>query len=228
MQVQDFFQQLERRIAKYDLLRHPFYQAWSAGELTAVDLRAYSADYYHHVAAFPTYLSALHSRLADGELRRAVLRNLADEEIDSTAHSELWLDFAGAFGNERSAVKNSRPSGETAALIAHFRAIAGTASPAAALATFYAYESQVPRVAEFKECALRDLYSASEQACRYFVLHKAADVHHSRVWRNALGQVIAGDPSCAEEALTAAENSAKALWNALDGMEARRKTPAIQ
>ena len=226
--MQDFFEQLEQRIAKYDLLTHPFYQAWSSGELTAEDLRAYSADYYHHVAAFPTYLSAFHSRLADGELRRAVLRNLADEEIDGTAHSELWLDFARAFGNERSAVKNGQPSAETAALIAHFRAIARTASPAAALAAFYAYESQVPRVAQFKDCALRDFYSASEKACRYFALHKTADVHHSQVWRDELGLLVAAEPDSTVDALTAAETAAKALWNALDGMEARRKTPAIQ
>src|SRR5438067_12988484 len=99
MQVQDFFEQLEQRIAKYDLLTHPFYQAWSSGELTAEDLRAYSADYYHHVAAFPTYLIAFHSRLADGELRRAVLRNLGDGELEGSAHSDLWLDPATSFGH---------------------------------------------------------------------------------------------------------------------------------
>ena len=220
--MQEFFEQLEQRIAKYDLLSHPFYQAWSAGELTAEDLRAYSADYYHHVAAFPIYLSAFHSRLADGDLRRAVLRNLADEEIEGRSHSELWLDFAEAFGNERTAVTNSQPSAETAALIGHFRTIARTASPAAALAAFFAYESQVPRVAEFKDGALRQLYSASEKACRYFELHKTADVQHSRVWRDELEKAVSASPNCAEEALSASENSAKALWNALDGMEERR------
>ncbi len=29
-----FFEQMDARIAKYDLLCHPFYKAWSAGELT--------------------------------------------------------------------------------------------------------------------------------------------------------------------------------------------------
>ena len=38
---------------------------------TRDDLREYASDYYHHVAAFPAYLSALHSRLDDGEQRRA-------------------------------------------------------------------------------------------------------------------------------------------------------------
>jgi len=42
-------QQLESSIAKYDLLCHPFYKAWSAGELTREDLRAYAlatSDWY--------------------------------------------------------------------------------------------------------------------------------------------------------------------------------------
>ena len=59
MACEQFFQQLETRIAKYDLLSHPFYKAWSAGKLTKEDLRAYAQDYYHHVEAFPTYLAEL-------------------------------------------------------------------------------------------------------------------------------------------------------------------------
>ena len=90
--------QMDAIVARHDLLCHPFYQAWTAGKLRAEDLRRYAQEYYHHVAAFPTYLSALHSRLADGELRRSVLRNLCEEEIAGTAHSDLWLDFAEGMG----------------------------------------------------------------------------------------------------------------------------------
>ena len=34
MENSAFWQQANQEIEKYDLLRHPFYQAWSAGELT--------------------------------------------------------------------------------------------------------------------------------------------------------------------------------------------------
>ena len=61
MELQAFLTALEQRIARYDLLCHPYYKAWTAGELTREDLREYAGDYYHHVAAFPAYLSALHS-----------------------------------------------------------------------------------------------------------------------------------------------------------------------
>src|SRR5438309_10471889 len=98
MKVEKFASELDARIARFDLLCHPYYQAWSEGRLTPSDLREYSSEYFHHVAAFPTYLSAFHSRLEDGELRRAVLRNLADEEVEGRAHSDLWLDFANGMG----------------------------------------------------------------------------------------------------------------------------------
>src|SRR3954452_24423838 len=91
-----FWSRFEERVAPFDLLQHPFYQAWSKGELTREDLRHYAAEYWHHVAAFPAYLSALHSQLPDGELRRMVLANLADEEglRDGTPHTDLWMQFA--------------------------------------------------------------------------------------------------------------------------------------
>ena len=72
MNTQQFIEQLDARIAKYDLLCHPFYKAWAAGELTKADLREYAQDYYHHVESFPTYLAELGMRLEEGETRRAV------------------------------------------------------------------------------------------------------------------------------------------------------------
>jgi len=99
-----FSQELQARIAKYDLLSHPFYKAWSAGELSRDDLREYACQYYHHVAAFPTYLAQLAMRLEDGELRQAVLANMADEKglrAGETPHAELWLDFAEGMGASR-------------------------------------------------------------------------------------------------------------------------------
>ena len=77
MTSQEFVRELDERIAKYDLLNHPFYQAWSKGELTREDIREYATDYYHHVRAFPTYLAELAMRLEDGELRAA--QHIADQ-----------------------------------------------------------------------------------------------------------------------------------------------------
>ncbi len=224
MDHQRFLEELYRRITQYDLLCHPFYKAWSAGELTRDDLREYSAAYYHHVAAFPTYLSAFHSSLPDGELRRAVLRNLSDEEIDGVAHSELWLDFAEGMGNRREDVRRSKPIRQVKDLLNTFRRIVRDQSPAGVLAAFYAYESQVPEIAKQKARGLRERYGADERSCRYFALHQTADAYHARTWDHQLRQILQSNPELAEEAQDAAEEAARALWRALDGIEEHCKT----
>lgn len=227
MQVQEFLSALEQRISRYDLLCHPYYKAWTAGELTRDDLREYASDYYHHVAAFPTCLSALHSRLPDGETRRAVLRNLCGEEIEGRPHSDLWLDFAEGMGANREDVRERAPITEVSDAIAEFRRVAHAGSTADALAAFYAYESQVPRVAKEKADGLTQRYGADAKTCGYFKLHQFADVEHSEVWRELLSAEVEEHPEQAEAALDAAEHAAKALWHALDGMEARRRAAVV-
>jgi pyrroloquinoline-quinone synthase len=222
---QDFFNQIDQRIARYDLLQHPYYRAWSAGELTKDDLREYAAEYWAHVSAFPTYLSALHATLEDAELRRTVLRNLADEEgIDAPGgrpHSDLWMDFARGMGADEREVRARQLQPETQALLAKFRALM-TPDTGAALAALYAYESQVPRIATEKAAGLRAHYGADEATCRYFTLHRTADVHHAAVWKDALRGHLALTPEKAGQALDASETAAHALWTALDGMERER------
>lgn len=225
----EFFRELDARVAKYDLLCHPFYKAWSAGELTREDLRAYALDYYQHVNAFPSYLAAFALRLNDGELRRAVLANMRDEKGGdgeaAEAHSDLWMDFAEGMGAGRNAFGHESVP-EVRQLVKHFARVAEEGTPAEALAAFYAYESQVPRVATEKDRGLRERYAADERTTRYFTLHATADVYHANVWRDQLGKQASEIPGGAEEALDAAESAAKALWTALDGVESRRTAKA--
>ena len=221
-----FLADLGARIAGYDLLRHPFYQAWTAGELTRNDLRAYAGDYYHHVAAFPTYLSALHSRMPDGAARREVLRNLAGEEIQGRPHSELWLDFAEATGGVRTKIAAEHPVAEIGALIAAYRGLAHEAAPATAIAAFYAYESQVPRIATAKYAGLRERYGISERGAAYFKLHASADIAHSNTWARLLHEMVSSDAQLAAPALDAAEAAAAQLWRALDGIDRERQVRA--
>jgi pyrroloquinoline-quinone synthase len=93
MELQVFLTALEQRIAGYDLLCHPYYKAWTAGQLTREDLREYASDYYHHVAAFPAYLSALHSRLDDGETR---LKGVRTANCGSTL-PKAWARIATTY-----------------------------------------------------------------------------------------------------------------------------------
>jgi len=237
MNTTQFFEQLEASIAKYDLLCHPFYRAWAAGELTRDDLREYARHYYHHVESFPCYLAELALRLDEGELRRAVLANMCDEKgtvggsgkdsvPHAVPHSELWLDFAEGMGARRD-MRWHLPLTAVRELMRHFHRVASDGTPEEALAAFYVYESQVPRIAREKERGLREMYGADDKACGYFALHSTADVHHSKVWRKQLEDRLAANPEAAQAALNAAENTAKLLWQALDGIEAARMAIAV-
>ena len=224
-----FIARLDECIHKHDLLCHPFYKAWAAGKLTRDDLREYAEAYYQHVEAFPTYLAEFGIRLDDGELRRSVLANMTDEKGGENAfgdpehsHADLWLDFVEGMGGNRRRARQAVP--EVRNLTSWFHRVASEGTPEEALASFYAYESQVPRIAQEKDRGLRDLYRADSKTRAYFTLHSTADVYHANVWRTQLEKRVQAHPEAAEKAISAAEKTARALWKALDGIEARRKS----
>ena len=226
MSAKMLFDELESRIAPFNLLKHPFYQAWSAGELTHNDLREYAAEYWHVVSAFPTYLSALHAQLPDAALRRTVLKNLLDEEgigsRDARPHSDLWMDFATGVGASPNEVRERDLNAETRALISLFQNIMRE-QPASALAALYAYESQIPEIARTKAEGLAKHYKADDATRRYFTLHVNADAFHSQVWRDALTAEVDGKDAAESIACDAAEAASRALWIALDGIERQRQ-----
>jgi len=222
MDVSAFWQKAEQEIAKYDLLKHPFYQAWSAGELTKEDLKFYAEQYYHQVSEFPTYLSALHSRLPEGSMRRDVLANAYEEECEGVAHSDLWLRFAEGMGSTGAPLDENGRVPEMNKLVNAFRALAKDASVAAAFGALFAYESQVPKIAAEKRNGLKQHYGADDRACSYFTVHEKADIHHSAVWRKIISTLVEQDDRHAAEALDGISRAAQALWTALDGIERER------
>jgi pyrroloquinoline-quinone synthase len=226
MNVFELQSRMDAVVARHDLLNHPFYQAWAAGQLRAEDLRRYAGEYYHHVAAFPAYLSALHSRLPDGELRRAVLRNLCEEEISGAPHSEMWLDFAEGLGAERAGLRAAAPSPSTQALVAAFRRLAAQQRPLAALGAFYAYESQVARIAGVKAQGLREWYGSDAETCAYFDQHSTQDAHHARVWAEQICAGLNSGACSEEEVMAAVEEAAIMLWKSLDGIHQSSHLPA--
>jgi pyrroloquinoline-quinone synthase len=211
---------------KYDLLTHPFYQAWKGGKLTREDLKEYACEYYLHVFSLPVYLKALAARLPQGELRNHVLDNLSDElgmhHDNLRAPGLLWVDFAIGAGASANDVLGRMPIGETTLLLKTFLKLARKGSPAEAVAAFYVYESQMPKIAKQKGDTLRNTYGLDEAACRYFTLHAPLDIAHAMVWREQLEILLKRDPDAAVPAIVAAERVAKALWRALDGINAQR------
>src|SRR5882762_6395825 len=118
-----FFDTLDGQIEKRHLLKHDFYLAWSKGELSQEVLQEYAKDYYHHVKAFPTYISALHAHTDCMETRKELLQNLVEEEAGSPNHPDLWRAFAKGLGVTDEELVTHRPSYAMSELIRSFRSI---------------------------------------------------------------------------------------------------------
>jgi pyrroloquinoline-quinone synthase len=198
------------------LLKHPFYTAWTRGELTLDALRGYAAQYYQHVAAFPRYLSAIHAQTPDLQTRQYLLENLIDEERGAESHPELWLRFAEAIGCDREDVRAADVLPETAHCDSTFRRVARNAGPVAGLAALYAYESQVPAVAQSKIDGLKLHYGIDgEDALAFFNVHLEVDERHAEVAR----ALLEGAPEDERErAIEAAADAMQALNTLLDGV----------
>lgn len=211
--------EIDAMIADRHLLKHPFYQAWSAGALGRERLHGYAIRYYPHVAAFPRYLSAIHSRCADPATRRTLLENLIEEERGDDNHPELWLRFAEALGVERRRVLGTPTAPAVEKLIDAFAAACSSAASAAGLAAIYAYEAQMPAVAAAKIDGLKRFYGVNdERGLAFFTVHENADVWHSRTDAELIRRHCADDHAAGDAAVAAARSVLAALWAALDAM----------
>src|SRR3990170_4032409 len=140
-------QQFDPIIEKWALLKHPFYQAWSAGTLPVDALKVYASEY----GAFINTLAEGWATLNDSEA--------ASEERE---HAELWEQFAAALGT-----KVSMPEiAETKELMKASREL--FADPGTALGAMYAFEVQQPETAKSKLQGLKTHYPLPVEAGSYF------------------------------------------------------------
>lgn len=209
--------QIDEQIAAKHLLTHPFYLAWTRGELSKEALKDYAQQYYQHVAAFPTYLSAVHAKCEDQPTRRQVLQNLIDEEAGSPNHPELWLQFANSLGASADEVRQAQKQPETAGLIDTFRSVCSNGETAEGLAALYAYESQIPAVSESKIDGLKKHYGMNDpKSYEYFSVHVEADREHAAAEREMLQEHVNDRNAPAVKA--SVERVLNALWDLLSGV----------
>jgi pyrroloquinoline-quinone synthase len=209
---------LDALASELSLLKHPFYQEWTAGTLCIERLRNYAAQYYRHVAAFPRYLSGLHSRCEDLETRQILLENLIDEERGCENHPELWMRFAEALGLTREQVMGAQPLPAATALVETFTHLTRDLPLQAGLGALYAYESQIPAVATAKIDGLRRFYGiADEDGVRFFTVHREADPFHAQTV-GTLIERYAARPDDRRIVLESGRTALEAVWNMLDSI----------
>lgn len=200
-------------IAEHHLLKHPYYQAWSKGELSQESLQQYASQYYNQVQSFPRFISRVHTNCPQIAARKILLENLVDEEIHGTDHPALWMQFANGMGASKETVLNDVPLVETNAMVDTFYDLAQR-DWKDGLCALYAYESQVPEVSASKIDGLKKFYGITdERTLEFFTAHQAYDVGHANQVAALIEQYV--EP---EQAERATREAAIALWGFLDGM----------
>ena len=113
-----FSKELNKKLDKYHLLKHPFYRAWNEGKLNREIIKDYAEQYYQHVKAFPRYISATHSLCENIEKRKILLENLQDE---SPKGDHLIMEkFALEIGADGKKIENVKKYSFTSELIDNF------------------------------------------------------------------------------------------------------------
>lgn len=221
-----FEAQVRSIISDRHLLGHPFYVAWSRGELSRGQLKRYAGQYLHHVLAEPTYLSAVHSNTphfaSDGRSdlgpRQTILQNLVEEELGPRNHPALWKRFAAALGLSDDELAAVEPLPATRHLVETFTDICRNRPYYAGLAALHAFESQVPEIAATKIAGLERFYGFTQtNDLEFFSVHRHANVVHSAAeWR--LIEAAADSPVRQAEVIAATSDACEALWGFLDGV----------
>lgn len=211
-------ERIDQAVGEYAMLNHPFYQLWSEGKLTQATLGEYAKQYYAHVAAFPVYVSSVHSRCDDISVRQMLLENLIEEERGEENHPELWLRFAEGLGVNRDEVKGAELLPSTKDTVARLKSLTASADYRLGVAALYAYESQIPEVAKTKREGLKAFYGVDDpRTVSFFTAHEGADLVHRQIEMKILGDRCDTDVAC-EETVEAARESARSLWDFLTGI----------
>lgn len=186
-------QLLDNVLEKWNLLKHPFYQAWSMGTLPVDALQVYAREYGNFIATLPRGWETL---------------NDAETAQEEREHAEMWTDFTAALGSFTADASLQ----QTSNLVATSRTL--FAARASALGAMYAFEGQQPATAQSKLDGLKTHYKLPQGVEPYFEVH-AKNWHESEKILKMIESLPENEQA---EALAACEKMAQSLWDALTGI----------
>jgi pyrroloquinoline-quinone synthase len=186
-------QKLDTILEKWNLLKHPFYQSWSAGTLPVEALQVYAREYGNFISRLPRAWDTL----KDSET--------AAEERE---HAELWTDFTAAVGGFTSDASLLQTLNLVRASDELFTA------RTTALGAMYAFEAQQPATAKSKLDGLKTHYHLPQGVEPYFEVHSVNWHESEKILRQL--ETLPEDEQA--QALAACERMAQSLWDALTGI----------
>jgi pyrroloquinoline-quinone synthase len=226
----DVLSRLDEARSAINVLEHPFYQRWSAGELSARELALYAGEYRAAVVALAEASTLAAEKAAP---RHATgLRRHAEEEA---SHVLLWDQFADATQAQASTLATAEAEPTEGSVKAAIATLTETDTCAKAwtagerllehLAVLYAIEASQPEISETKLEGLSEHYGYKPEgpAVEYFTLHARLDREHARQARELIGdllQDVEDDDELLELMVTRAQAALQGNWELLSGVEA--------
>jgi len=199
------WERIEQARSDWNVLEHPFYQRWSAGELTREELADYSGQYRYATEAI-AHMSADIASTAPAAERKG-LKMHAEEEAE---HIALWDGFVESVGGTVGAT----PNPETLECVKTWTKNDGFGRQ---LARMYAVESGQPEISKTKTEGLAAHYDIHDgPGNRYFTVHEEMDVHHAAEGRKLIERHM--NDFSEDELVAAAEEAFRANWLLLDGV----------
>ncbi len=203
----EFFERLDTVRNQWNVLEHPFYQRWSAGDLTRDELAYYAAEYRHAVEALAV-ASEQAADLADAAARADMQAHAREER----QHIELWQEFERALDAD----PTRAPRLETVECAEAWTAARNSLE---GMAILYAVEAAQPAISTTKLEGLTEHYGMTPDspATEYFALHAELDHEHAATERALIETRLEGADQ--DALLETAEQVLRANWELLDGVE---------
>ena len=180
--MNSLIKRIDEMIEERSLLKHPFYQMWSDGNLSLDSLTGYSKEYYQLVKSVPSFMTPIIEQAPDS-LKNELISN-QEEEIQ---HIKPWMRFASSLGVDEKELEHYAGLPKTIQAVSQLSSLMNSFEGGSC--AMYAFEKEIPKISQVKLEGLAEFYGiSSEQATEYFKLHTEADIRHAAAWRKALEQ----------------------------------------
>ena len=185
--MSSLIKRIDQIIEERSLLKHSFYEMWSAGKLELDSLKGYSKEYYQLVKQIPQFMEPM-VKGATSDMKDELIQNMKEE----SEHIPLWEKFACSMGVSESELQCYEGLEKTKTAVYNLGSLMDSFDNGAC--AMYAFEKEIPKISKTKLEGLKEFYGIdSKDAVEYFEEHMTADIRHAASWEKVINNTSIDD-----------------------------------